>query len=119
MIGTDPALQGAGIGTQLLKSFCELSASDDMNAKSHHPGGEPCLAGKRKVPRAFSACCSRFDDATQACIFDIRFECWPRSKSWVVRVADGGSSGLELSFCPFCGENLNSAATIKRKRLRR
>jgi len=88
---------------------------DDMDEKSHHPSGELCLAGERKVPRGFSACCSRFDHATQACIYDIRFEWWPRSKSWVVRVADGGSSGIELTFCPFCGENLSYTAAVKRK----
>src|SRR5687767_12269707 len=86
-----------------------------MDAKSHHPGGEPCLAGERKVPRGFSACCSRFDHATQACTYDIRFEWWARSKSWVVRAADGGSSGLKVSYCPFCGEQLSRIATAKRK----
>jgi hypothetical protein len=85
-----------------------------METQSHHPGGEPCLAGKRKVPRGFAACCARFDRATQACAFDIRFEWWPRSKSWVVRIADGGSSGIEFSFCPYCGVNLNRAAAGKR-----
>jgi len=32
VIGTDPTLQGSGIGTQLLKSFCEASASDPLSA---------------------------------------------------------------------------------------
>ena len=32
VIGTDPALQGSGIGTQLLKSFCEISASDPLSS---------------------------------------------------------------------------------------
>jgi ribosomal protein S18 acetylase RimI-like enzyme len=32
VIGTDPALQGSGIGTQLLKSFCEVSASDPLSS---------------------------------------------------------------------------------------
>jgi ribosomal protein S18 acetylase RimI-like enzyme len=31
VIGADPALQGSGIGTQLLKSFCEVSASDPLS----------------------------------------------------------------------------------------
>jgi ribosomal protein S18 acetylase RimI-like enzyme len=31
VIGTDPTLHGSGIGTQLLKSFCELSASDPLS----------------------------------------------------------------------------------------
>jgi ribosomal protein S18 acetylase RimI-like enzyme len=32
VIGTDPTLQGSGIGTQLLKSFCEISASDPLSS---------------------------------------------------------------------------------------
>ena len=32
VIGTDPASQGSGIGSQLLKSFCELSASDPLSS---------------------------------------------------------------------------------------
>ena len=32
VIGTDPALQGSGIGTQLLKSFCEVSANDPLSS---------------------------------------------------------------------------------------
>ena len=32
VIGTDPTLQGSGIGTQLLKSFCEVSASDPLSS---------------------------------------------------------------------------------------
>jgi ribosomal protein S18 acetylase RimI-like enzyme len=31
VIGTDPALHGSGIGTQLLKSFCEVSANDPLS----------------------------------------------------------------------------------------
>lgn len=32
VIGTDPTLQGSGIGTQLLRSFCEVSASDPLSS---------------------------------------------------------------------------------------
>lgn len=32
VIGTDPALQGSGIGTQLLESFCEVSAGDPLSS---------------------------------------------------------------------------------------
>jgi len=32
VIGTDPSLQGSGIGTQLLKTFCEVSASDPLSS---------------------------------------------------------------------------------------
>ena len=32
VIGTAPTLQGSGIGTQLLESFCEVSASDRLSS---------------------------------------------------------------------------------------
>ena len=32
VIGTDPAAQGRGLGTQLLRSFCEASASDPLSS---------------------------------------------------------------------------------------
>ncbi|MES2958179.1 MAG: GNAT family N-acetyltransferase [Pseudomonadota bacterium] len=32
VIGTDPAMRGRGIGTQLLRSFCDLSASDPLSS---------------------------------------------------------------------------------------
>ncbi len=32
VIGTDPALQGSGIGTQLLKAFCGVSAGDPLSS---------------------------------------------------------------------------------------
>lgn len=31
VIGTDPSLRGSGIGTQLLKSFCDASAGDPLS----------------------------------------------------------------------------------------
>jgi len=78
-----------------------------MDTQSHHSGGEICLAGTRKVPRGFDPCCARFDLATKACVFDIRFEWWPKTNSWVVRVADGGSSGIDIAFCPYCGTKVS------------
>jgi ribosomal protein S18 acetylase RimI-like enzyme len=32
VIGTDPASQGSGIGSELLKSFCEVSANDPLSS---------------------------------------------------------------------------------------
>ena len=32
VIGTDPTSQGSGIGTQLLRSFCEVSANDPLSS---------------------------------------------------------------------------------------
>jgi len=68
-----------------------------------HDDGTPCLEGTRQVPRGFQPCCDRFGASTTACVFDIRFEWWPKTKQWVIRIADGGSSGLKMSFCPYCG----------------
>lgn len=58
------------------------------------------------MPRGFSPCCKGFDAATKNCEFDIRFEWWSKSKIWVVRVPDGGSSGIRMNFCPYCGKAL-------------
>ena len=88
----------------------------DIGASSHHPNGELCLAGTRKVPRGFIPCCERFDQSTLACTVDIRFEWWSKSASWVVRIADGGSSGQEVAFCPYCGVTLARHAASKRRR---
>jgi hypothetical protein len=74
-----------------------------------HAHGTHCAEGTRSVPRGFVACCERFNYATQACEFDIRFEWWPKAKSWFVRIPDGGSGGLEIGFCPFCGAGLTSS----------
>jgi hypothetical protein len=50
-----------------------------------------------------------------ACVFDIRFEWWPKTKQWVIRIADGGSSGLKMSFCPYCGTALATQLVGKRR----
>jgi hypothetical protein len=66
-----------------------------------------CLDGIRSpVPAGYRACCEAFDRHLEASVFDIRFEWWPKSKKWVIRVADGGSSGLTIRFCPYCGTKL-------------
>ncbi len=41
VIGTDPTLQGSGIGTQLLKTFCEVSASDPLSSGVYLETAQP------------------------------------------------------------------------------
>jgi len=45
VIGTDPTVQGSGIGTQLLKSFCELSASDPLSSGVYLETAQPSNLG--------------------------------------------------------------------------
>ena len=81
--------------------------------KHVHADGTPCLEGTQKIPRGFKPCCETFEAGTKACEFDIRFEWWSKPKYWVIRVPDGGSSGLEISYCPYCGSSLNRSAKRK------
>ena len=74
--------------------------------KKKHADGTPCLDGIPSVPRGFKPCCEAFGERTHACVFDIRFEWWSRTKTWVIRVADGGSSGLGIASCPFCSTKI-------------
>jgi ribosomal protein S18 acetylase RimI-like enzyme len=41
VIGTDPSSQGSGIGTQLLKAFCEVSASDPLSSGVYLETAQP------------------------------------------------------------------------------
>lgn len=41
VIGTDPTLQGAGIGTRLLKSFCDASARDPLSGGVYLETAQP------------------------------------------------------------------------------
>ncbi|WP_426197733.1 DUF6980 family protein [Massilia sp. DWR3-1-1] len=71
-----------------------------------HADGTECDAGTQKVPKHYQPCCERFAQGTLNCEFDIRFEWWAKSKRWIVRIPDGGSSGMDIAFCPFCGTEL-------------
>ena len=75
----------------------------------------PCLEGTRQVPRGFQPCCDRFEASTTACVLDIRFEWWPTTKQWVIRIADGVSCALKISFCPYCGTALAGQLVGKRR----
>ena len=45
VIGTAPTLQGAGIGTQLIRSFCEVSASDPLSSGVYLETAQPSNLG--------------------------------------------------------------------------
>jgi hypothetical protein len=76
-------------------------------SKQLHADGTPCLEGTQKVPRNYEPCCEIFDAGTKACEFDIRFEWWAKLKHWVIRIPDGGSAGMEIAYCPYCGTKLS------------
>ena len=71
-----------------------------------HADGTVCMEGSQVVPDGFVACCDRFLNSTTACSVDVRFEWWERHDGWYVIIADGGHSGLNFQFCPFCGSRL-------------
>lgn len=94
-------------GRNWLETDVAPTSTSAQNMKSStHVDGTHCEAGTQKIPKDYQPCCGRFGQGTLNCEFDIRFEWWARSKSWVVRIPDGGSSGMDISFCPYCGTKL-------------
>jgi len=69
VIGTDPTLQGSGIGTQLLKSFCEVSARDPLSSGVYLETAQ--VSNLRFYERAGFAETGRGDlgDATLWCMY--------------------------------------------------
>jgi ribosomal protein S18 acetylase RimI-like enzyme len=69
VIGTDPTAQGSGIGTQLLKSFCEVSASDPLSFGVYLETAQ--AANLRFYERAGFTECGRgnLGDATLWCLY--------------------------------------------------
>lgn len=69
VLGLDPALQGRGVGMQLLRSFCELSAADPLSAGVYLETANPTnvsfyeRAGFEQTGRG------RLGDATLWCMF--------------------------------------------------
>lgn len=80
--------------------------SKKKNKPLVHDDGSVCLEGTRRVPARYKPCCRAFDRLTTNCKFDIRAEWWAGRRKWYVLLCDGGSSGLELNYCPFCGKKL-------------
>jgi hypothetical protein len=72
-----------------------------------HSNGSTCLEGTQSVPKGFVACCEIFAEHTKACVEDIRYEWWSRSKQWVIAIVEtSGGGGITISFCPHCGQKL-------------
>lgn len=73
-----------------------------------HSDGTICPEGTQRLPARFSPCCNEFKSHTLACYFDIRYEWWPRKKSWFIVIAEtAGGGGMAISYCPHCGSKLN------------
>jgi hypothetical protein len=73
---------------------------------SGHTDGTPCLEGTQRLPPNFRPCCDSFEQHTKTCDADLRFEWWEKSNKWVTCLHDG--SGIEVAFCLFCGNVLDS-----------
>ena len=81
----------------------------DMNTSRIHADGSPCLEGTGSVPKDFVACCADVEARTTACVFDLRFEFWPRKNAWFIPLdPEVGGGGIEIAFCPHCGTRLGS-----------
>lgn len=76
-----------------------------------HPDGSPCPEGMQRTPRGFVPCCAPFKQHTLACYHDIRYEWWPKSRSWFIIIAPAAGGGIGISFCPHCGAELSGKRT--------
>jgi len=74
-----------------------------------------CLEGTKKVPRGFKGCCETFAGHTTTCTFDIRYEWWPKLKTWVIVIDESaGGGGITIGYCPHCGKKLNRGQSPRR-----
>ncbi|HNT78321.1 MAG TPA: hypothetical protein PKH77_25195 [Anaerolineae bacterium] len=77
-----------------------------------HPNGTPCLEGTAYVPQDFRPCCDLFAAHTTTCVYDLRYEWWPRSRQWVIALAKAaGGGGIVIHYCPHCGARLVDTAS--------
>ena len=80
-----------------------------------HTDGTVCYEGTRRVPRPFKACCVEFNKHTLACVHDVRYEWWPKQKTWVIPIGElSGGGGVAISHCPHCGKKLKGSGKIGR-----
>jgi len=80
-------------------------------SSNKHADGTTCPEGTQALPRGFQSCCDAFHAHTAACYFDIRYEWWPRSRSWFIVIApSAGGGGISIRFCPHCGNRLTAMA---------
>jgi hypothetical protein len=74
-----------------------------------HADGSPCFEGVSQTPNRFKTCCDVFEAHTLCCVYDVRYEYWSKSKSWVIAISKlAGGGGVEIHFCPHCGKSLSS-----------
>lgn len=72
-----------------------------------HEDGSICLEGTRKLPKNFKPCCEVFRSHTASCIFDVRYEWNENIKGWWIAIdSKAGGGGIEIKYCPHCGESL-------------
>jgi hypothetical protein len=76
--------------------------------KKIHADGTGCLEGTKLVPVNFSPCCDEFAGHLSTCAYDLRYEYWKKSKTWVIAIAESaGGGGIVIRYCPHCGNKLN------------
>jgi hypothetical protein len=74
-----------------------------------HNDGTICKEGTQLVPDSFVPCCQMFDAHTATCEFDIRYEWRKTPRRWVIAISESaGGGGIEIAFCPHCGNRLPS-----------
>ncbi len=79
-----------------------------------HEDGTTCLEGTSSVPAGYSPCCATFGGHVETCVYDLRYEWWPRQRCWVIAVAENaGGGGIMIRYCPHCGHDLRRAAARK------
>jgi len=72
-----------------------------------HPDGTSCLEGTTSLPPDFQPCCAVFAAHTATCAHDLRYEWWPKSRRWVIALAESaGGGGIVITHCPHCGTPL-------------
>ena len=86
----------------------EYEISDEFSELPDHKNGSKCLAGTKRVPNGFNACCNVFDNHTRLCSKDVRYEWWNKQNNWVIVTAGSCNTGIVIDFCPHCGEKLQT-----------
>jgi len=70
----------------------------------HGMTGDECLEGTQQVPKDWKPCCEGLERSTKSCQYEVRISYF--GDKWGMPVLDGGSSFIEIKYCPFCGMNL-------------
>ena len=73
-----------------------------------HADGTECLEGTRRVPDAWQPCCEVFAGHVDTCAHDLRYEFWEGTSRWYIATAESaGGGGIEIGWCPHCGQRLS------------